>query len=280
MAYGSVKVDSIVTSTKTVTVDNLLEASLIGTAVQAYDADTAKLDVVQTFTAVQTLTDPAIIGTITEDTHAFGSSPDFEIDPANGSIQLLLLTGNHKPKGTNFQNGKKILLFVSDGSGEFPYTIDWTDSTFGSGNTGSGLTGVQWLDGAAPQLATADYTCIELTKAFDQVRGALLNTDPNLRRLPQNSKTSAYTLVASDTGKHISITTGGVTIPASVMSIGDVVTIFNNSASAQSIVQDSGVTLRKADSTSTGNLSLSNYGIATVLCVAADTFVISGVGLS
>jgi hypothetical protein len=99
MAYGSVKVDSIVTSTKTVTVDNLLDASLIGTAVQAYDADTAKLDdatanftgtlqnggsnvvvdtdigvtvqaydadtakldVAQTFTAVQTLTSPTLV---------------------------------------------------------------------------------------------------------------------------------------------------------------------------------------------------------------------------
>jgi len=68
MAYGSVKVDSIVTSTQTVTVDNLLSSGAIGTTVQSYDADTAKTDVAQTFTAAQrgayvTLTDAATIAT-------------------------------------------------------------------------------------------------------------------------------------------------------------------------------------------------------------------------
>lgn len=53
MPYGSVKVDSIVTSTKTVTVDNLLGTGDLGTSVQAYDVDTAKTDVAQTFTAPQ-----------------------------------------------------------------------------------------------------------------------------------------------------------------------------------------------------------------------------------
>ena len=57
MAFGTVKVDSITTSTKTVTVDNLTEngllASAIGSTVQAFDADTAKTDVAQTFTASQ-----------------------------------------------------------------------------------------------------------------------------------------------------------------------------------------------------------------------------------
>jgi hypothetical protein len=66
MAYGSVKVDSIVTSTKTVTVDNLLASTAIGTSVQGYDADTAKTDAAQTFTAAQrggyvALTDGATI---------------------------------------------------------------------------------------------------------------------------------------------------------------------------------------------------------------------------
>jgi hypothetical protein len=172
MAYGSVKVDSIVTSTKTVTVDNLLDDSLIGTAVQAYDADTAKLDVAQTFTAVQTLTSPTLasptlIGTITEDTHALGSSPDFEIDPANGSIQLLVLDQNCTPKGTNFINGEKVLLMIDDGFGETPGELTWTDTTFG-------YTGVQWIGGYAPKLTRSGYTVVQLWKAYGTVYGALL----------------------------------------------------------------------------------------------------------
>ena len=98
--------------------------------------------------------------------------------------------------------------------------------------------------------------------------------------IPQNSKTSSYTLLSSDTAKHISITTGGVTVPTAVFSIGDAVTIFNNSASSQTITQGASVTLRNAGTATTGNRTLAQYGICTVLCVASNVFVISGAGLS
>lgn len=102
----------------------------------------------------------------------------------------------------------------------------------------------------------------------------------NIRSIPQNAKTAAYTLVVGDSGKHISITTGGVTVPASVFSAGDVVTIFNNSGSNQTITQGASVTLRLAGTATTGNRTLAQYGVCTVLCVASNTFVISGGGLS
>jgi hypothetical protein len=65
-----------------------------------------------------------------------------------------------------------------------------------------------------------------------------------------------------------------------VFSIGDNVTIFNNSSSNQTITQGAGVTLRAGGSTNTGNRTLSSYGVATILCVAADVFVITGTGLT
>lgn len=102
----------------------------------------------------------------------------------------------------------------------------------------------------------------------------------NVRNIPQNAKTAAYTLLVTDNGQHISITTGGVTVPASVFSIGQVVTIFNNSASSQTITQGASVTMRLAGTATTGNRTLAQYGIATILCVASNTFVISGAGLT
>ena len=99
--------------------------------------------------------------------------------------------------------------------------------------------------------------------------------------IPQNSQTGAYTLVATDNGKHINTTTGGVTVPNGVFSAGDVVSIFNDSTSDQTITQGAGVTLRLAGSATTGNRTLSQYGLATVLCVGgSNEFVISGAGLS
>lgn len=44
MAFGTVKVDAITTSTKTVSVDNLLTSTDVGSTVQAHDANTAKYD--------------------------------------------------------------------------------------------------------------------------------------------------------------------------------------------------------------------------------------------
>ena len=110
--------------------------------------------------------------------------------------------------------------------------------------------------------------------------GTVSDSKGNLRSIPQNAKTAAYTLVAADAGKHISITTGGVTVPASVFSVGDAVTIYNNSGSSQTITQNGGVTLREGGTANTGNRTLAQYGLATLLCVAADTFVITGAGVS
>ena len=108
----------------------------------------------------------------------------------------------------------------------------------------------------------------------------LTDSAGNVRDIPQNAKTSGYTLELTDAGKHISITTGGVTVPASIFSAGDAVSIYNNSSSNQTITQGSGATLRFAGTSTTGNRTLAQYGVCTVLCVASNTFVISGAGLS
>jgi hypothetical protein len=164
MAFGKVKVDQIESSTQVVDVDDLLEAAAIGVTVQGYDADTAKLDVVQTFTAVQTLTDPAIIGTILEDVFTITDGAAFEIDPGNGSVQLITLGASRTPKATNMVAGESITLMVDDGSA---YTLTWSDATFGG-------SGVVWKTnaGVAPTLNTTGYTVIVLWKVSTQVYGA------------------------------------------------------------------------------------------------------------
>jgi hypothetical protein len=164
MAYGKVKVDQIESSTQVVDVDDLLDATAVGVTVQGYDADTAKLDVVQTFTAVQTLTDPAIIGTILEDVFSITDAAAFEIDPGNGSVQLITLGASRTPKATNMVAGESITLMVDDGSA---YTLTWSDATFGG-------SGVVWKTnaGVAPTLNTTGYTVIVLWKVSTQVYGA------------------------------------------------------------------------------------------------------------
>ncbi len=87
-------------------------------------------------------------------------------------------------------------------------------------------------------------------------------------------------MVSGDVGKHISITTGGVTVPNSVFNVGDAVSIYNNSGSNQTITQGASTTLRSAGTANTGNRTLAQYGVCTILCVGSNIFVISGAGLT
>ena len=112
----------------------------------------------------KTLTDPAIIGTILEDIFTITDAAAFEIDPSNGSIQLITLGASRTPKCTNMVAGEAVTLMIDDGTA---YTITWTDATWGTG-------GVVWKTnaGAAPTLNTTGYTVIVLWKVSTQVYGA------------------------------------------------------------------------------------------------------------
>lgn len=115
-------------------------------------------------------------------------------------------------------------------------------------------------------------TGVTFSTAFSDSKG-------DLRAAPQTAVSVAYQLVSSDAGKHISITTGGVTVPATTFNIGDMIMIFNNSVTAQTITTTA-VTCYLAGTALVGNRTLAQRGACTLLCVAANTFAISGAGLS
>lgn len=110
----------------------------------------------QTWTAIQTLTDPAIIGTILEDVFTITDGAGFEIDPGNGSIQLITLGASRTPAATNFANGESVTMMIADGSA---FTITWT------------TVAVTWVGGSAPTLATSGYTVVELWKVGGTIYG-------------------------------------------------------------------------------------------------------------
>jgi hypothetical protein len=112
------------------------------------------------------------------------------------------------------------------------------------------------------------------------VNGVIRDSKGDVRTIVQNAQTSAYVLVAADAGKHISITTGGVTVNSGIFSAGDAISIYNNSASNQTITQGTSVTMYLGGTATTGNRTLAQRGICTILCVASNTFVISGAGLT
>ena len=131
MAFGTVKVDSITTSTKTVTVDNVLDSTAIGSTVQGFDADTAKTDVAQTFTASQR-------GEITTLTSGSPVTPDFA---ASNNFTLTLGENLTIANPTNLVAGQSGSIFlVQDGTGS--RTITWESYW-------------DWAGGTPPTLSTA-----------------------------------------------------------------------------------------------------------------------------
>jgi len=139
MAFGTVKVDTITTSTKTVTVDDLtangltssdigstvqgydattLKSAAIGSTVQGYDADTAKTDTAQTFTAGQR-------GEITTLSSASTVTPNFA-DSNNFTLTLgQSLTLANPSNCTAGQSGSIFLVQNSSGNKTITFGSYW-----------------------------------------------------------------------------------------------------------------------------------------------------------
>lgn len=119
-----------------------------------------------------------------------------------------------------------------------------------------------------------------VSKVSVSVDGTIRDPGGSVRNIPINVKSNAYTLTLGDSGEAISITTGNVAVPNNVFSGGDAVTIFNNSDSSQNITNNGDVMMYLAGTATVGTRALAQRGLATILCVEANTFVISGAGLT
>ena len=108
------------------------------------------------------------------------------------------------------------------------------------------------------------------------------------REVPQNSQSAAYTLVASDAGKHIfhpsADTTARIwTIPANASvayPIGTAITFVNQNGAGTLTIAITSDTMRLAGSGSTSSRTLAANGVATALKVTSTEWIISGTGLS
>ncbi len=158
-------------------------------------------------------------------------------------------------------------------------------SIYGSGHyqyyNGSGWSdSIKAVNAGTVELYHNNVKKVETTSAGVTVTGTVSDSKGNLRSIPNDTKTSAYTLVASDAGKCIRITTGGVTVPNSVFAEGEAVTIINQSGSDQTITAGSGFTLYNSGDGSAGSKTLAGRGMVTLMFTASDAAYMSGAGLS
>jgi hypothetical protein len=128
-------------------------------------------------------------------------------------------------------------------------------------------------------LASATTATTQAEKTSDTTVATTAFVDRLRSLVTPTTTSSGGTLVVGDRGSLVSVT-AGVTVPASVFAAQDVVTIYNNSASSITITQGASLTLRLVGTSSTGNRTLLQRGLATVVFISATEAVISGGGLS
>ena len=125
----------------------------------------------------------------------------------------------------------------------------------------------------ATTLTGTTISCTTLTGATNN------DSKGELRLVPLNTATSAYTLTATDHGKCIT-TSSNVIVPPSIFTAGQNAVIFNSGTTDITITQSTSVTMYQVGTANTGNRTLAQKGLATVYCVTTNTFVITGGGLS
>ena len=286
--------------TANITAENLVTTNIssdilnVGTGITMYGGTVGIVSAVSFFGDGSNLT--GVSGGTTRTVNRYAATADQTLFPASGTISYnvgyvdVFINGT-KLDSTEFtaSNGTTVTLTTGATVDDIVELVAFSDVSI-SGGASSVVVVDESSDTTCFPLFVTDATGDLAPKSgsnltFNASTGNLSATivsdaSGSLRNLPQNAKTSAYTLIASDTGKHISITTGGVTVPSGIFSVGDIVTIYNNSGSSQTITQGSSVTLRQSGTSNTGNRSLDQYGVSTLMCVASNVFVISGSGLS
>jgi hypothetical protein len=107
------------------------------------------------------------------------------------------------------------------------------------------------------------------------------------RNIPQNSQSTAYTLVLADAGKHIFHPSSDAnartfTIPANssvAYPIGTAITFINMTSQVVTIAITTD-TMYLSSAGTTGSRSLAQYGSATAIKMTSTTWLISGSGLT
>lgn len=157
------------------------------------------------------------------------------------------------------------------------------------------LSGVLKGNGTALQAAVAGTDFVAPGGALGTPSsGALTNCTADgtnavgFRNIPQNSQSTAYTLVLADAGRHIlhpsaDTTARTFTIPANASvayPIGTAITFINQNAAGVVTIAITSDTMRLAGAGTTGSRTLAANGIATAIKVTATEWIISGTGLT
>ncbi len=145
---------------------------------------------------------------------------------------------------------------------------DITAVTAGTGLSGGGTSGAVTL--------SIDSTVATLTGTQTLTNKTL--TTPEIT-IAFNAQTAAYTLVASDASKLVTVNdtvSRTVTIPPSVFSAGQIINVQRIGTGAVPFAAGAGVTITSTGATSAAPTLRARYSAASIICTASNVFTILG----
>lgn len=158
-------------------------------------------------------------------------------------------------------------------------------STAGAGATGSwginisGSAGSAAVADALAATGTIPTGATAVTQAAKEASTKVATTAFVDRLRSLLGSTTTGTAVLSDRGAKINLT-AGLTIPNGVFADNDVITLYNNTAGNLTITQGSGLTLRLGGTALTGNRTLAQRSLMTIVFVGASEAVIPNGGIT
>ena len=91
------------------------------------------------------------------------------------------------------------------------------------------------------------------------------------------TKTASYTLAVGDVGKYVQLGAGGaIVIPDATFAEGDVITLFNNTASTATITCSITTAYIAGTFTDKATMTLAAAGVATILFISSTVCVVTG----
>lgn len=190
-------------------------------------------------------------------THTFSNTITF-----NGSVLANTVNAASYTVGTST---------IANSTGVYTGVVNGSSITVGTSLIGN-ATGVY-------HTGTMNATSYTVGSSFVANSTGVYDAIGDLRDIPVNTEAATYQLTANDSGGVVS-TTANVTVNGAVLATNQVFSVFNNSGSNITITSGAGATMYLAGTATTGNRTLAQRGLATLLMVASNTFVISGAGLT
>jgi hypothetical protein len=221
---------------------------------------------------------------------------------SNIAAFYLPLQGTQTVRIVNGTNGGNIAIYDFDKDGVFS-----TTQVSATGNVSADylvVSGGIRATGASPAPSLSGFSSIStvsatgnITASGNLIANVGIITTGNItgntagfaigyRDLPQVSFTGDATLAATDAGKHYYstlATANTLTIAnnSSVSwSVGTAITVVNRGSGNITIAQGTGVSLYLAGNSTAANRTITSYGMATLLNVAANVWMINGTGVS